>query len=115
MDKEPRNLPVSSGAEQNRPKPAGSRQLTRNYDGPWRRTPGRVIGIGLVRLYQITLSPFVGGHCRHIPTCSEYAYEALARHGFLRGGWLSIRRIARCGPFGKAGLDPVPLERRDRA
>ncbi len=83
----------------------------RNYAGPWRRTPGRLLGVGLVRVYQIVFSPFVGGHCRHIPTCSEYGYEAIARHGLLRGGWLTARRVARCGPFGRAGLDPVPPER----
>ncbi len=63
--------------------------IGRNYTGPWRRTPGRLLGTGLVRLYQLTFSPLVGGHCRHIPTCSEYAYEAIARHGLLRGGWLA--------------------------
>jgi uncharacterized protein len=80
----------------------------RNYAGPWPRTPGRLLGIGLVRLYQLTLSPLVGGHCRHVPTCSEYAYEAVAIHGLLKGTALSGRRVARCGPFGKAGHDPVP-------
>lgn len=83
----------------------------RNYAGPWRRTPGRLLGVGFVRVYQIVFSPFVGGHCRHIPTCSEYGYEAIARHGLLRGGWFTARRVARCGPFGRAGLDPVPPER----
>ena len=80
----------------------------RNYAGPWRKTPARLLGTGLVRLYQLTLSGFVGGHCRHLPTCSEYAYEAVARHGLLHGSWLSARRVARCGPFGGAGIDPVP-------
>ncbi|WP_416355181.1 membrane protein insertion efficiency factor YidD [Aureimonas phyllosphaerae] len=84
------------------------RGLSRNYKGPWRRTPGRLLGVGLVRLYQLTFSPLVGGHCRHIPTCSEYAYEAVARHGLWRGGWLAARRVGRCGPFGSGGLDPVP-------
>lgn len=83
---------------------------TRNYDGPWRKTPGRLFGIALVRFYQLTLSGFVGSSCRHLPTCSEYAYEAIARHGLLRGGWLSARRVARCGPFGSSGFDPVPPE-----
>lgn len=80
----------------------------RNYAGPWRRTPARLFGIGLIRLYQLTLSGFVGHHCRHLPTCSEYAYEAIARHGLLAGGWLAAKRVARCGPFGTAGFDPVP-------
>ncbi|MBC8131067.1 MAG: membrane protein insertion efficiency factor YidD, partial [Rhizobiaceae bacterium] len=73
---------------------------SRNYTGPWRRTPGRLFGTALVRLYQLTFSSFVGGHCRHLPTCSEYAYEAIARYGIVRGGWLAAKRVARCGPFG---------------
>ena len=81
---------------------------SRNYDGPWPKTAGRLLGTGLVRLYQLMLSPLVGGHCRHIPTCSEYGYEAIARHGLLRGGWLAAKRVARCGPFGSAGIDNVP-------
>ena len=83
-------------------------KTSRNYAGPWRRTPGRLIGTGLVRLYQFTLSGFVGGHCRHLPTCSEYAYEAIARHGFWRGIWLAVRRVGRCGPWGTSGIDDVP-------
>ena len=81
---------------------------SRNWSGPWRKTPGRLLGTGLVRFYQLTLSGFVGQGCRHRPTCSEYAYEAIARHGIVRGIWLTTRRIARCGPWGKAGYDPVP-------
>lgn len=83
----------------------------RNYSGPCRKTPTRLLGTGLVRLYQLTLSGFVGGHCRHLPTCSEYAYEAVARHGLFRGTWLAAKRVARCGPFGGAGIDPVPPAR----
>ncbi len=88
----------------------------RNYDGPWRKTPGRLVGTGLVRLYQLTLSGFVGNTCRHLPTCSEYAYEAIARHGLWAGGWMGLFRVARCGPLGTQGLDPVPaaLDRRSR-
>ncbi|MAU94634.1 MAG: membrane protein insertion efficiency factor YidD [Fulvimarina sp.] len=82
--------------------------LSRNYTGPWRKTPGRLLGVGFVRLYQLTFSPLVGSHCRHIPTCSEYAYEAVARHGLMRGGWLAARRVAKCGPFGTSGIDNVP-------
>tara|TARA_R100001086_G_scaffold244531_1_gene174409 strand:+ start:333 stop:722 length:390 start_codon:yes stop_codon:yes gene_type:complete len=80
----------------------------RNYSGPWRATPGRYLGLGLVRLYQLTLSPLIGSHCRHLPTCSEYAYEAVARHGLWSGGWLSVFRVCRCGPFGTSGIDNVP-------
>ncbi len=69
--------------------------------------------VGLVRLYQVAISPWLGGNCRFQPTCSEYAIEALQRHGVLRGGWLAIRRIGRCHPWGGCGYDPVPGD--DRA
>lgn len=81
---------------------------SRNYTGPWRHTPGRVLGVALIRLYQLTLSGFVGNSCRHIPTCSEYAYEAVARHGLWAGGLMGLFRVMRCGPGGAHGLDPVP-------
>ncbi|OQM75805.1 membrane protein insertion efficiency factor YidD [Manganibacter manganicus] len=81
---------------------------SRNWSGPWPRTPTRVAGIGLVRLYQLTLSGFIGNTCRHLPTCSEYAYEAIARHGLWAGFWLSLFRVARCGPGGTCGIDNVP-------
>jgi putative membrane protein insertion efficiency factor len=80
----------------------------RNYAGPWPKTPGRLLGIGLVRLYQLTLSGFIGNACRHQPTCSEYAYEAIARHGLLPGSWLALNRVIRCHPWGTSGYDPVP-------
>jgi putative membrane protein insertion efficiency factor len=80
----------------------------RNWAGPWRRTPGRIFGTSLVRLYQLTLSGFVGNSCRHMPTCSEYAYEAIARHGLWAGGWMGLFRVARCGPWGTHGIDNVP-------
>ena len=69
--------------------------------------PARVAS-GAVRLYQLVLSPLMLPRCRHLPTCSEYAMEAFSEHGVLRGGWLAIRRIARCHPFGTSGYDPVP-------
>jgi putative membrane protein insertion efficiency factor len=80
----------------------------RNWRGPWRKTPGRLLGTGLVRLYQLTLSGFIGNSCRHLPTCSEYAYEAIARHGLWKGGWLAFFRVGRCGPGGTHGIDNVP-------
>ena len=64
--------------------------------------------IGLVRVYQATLSPFLGGACRFEPSCSRYGIEALRRHGALRGSWLTRRRLLRCRPYGPSGYDPVP-------
>ncbi|HWB19559.1 MAG TPA: membrane protein insertion efficiency factor YidD [Phycisphaerales bacterium] len=64
--------------------------------------------IALVRIYQVTIGPFLTGHCRFQPTCSVYALEALKTHGPIRGSWLAVRRILRCHPFGGAGYDPVP-------
>jgi hypothetical protein len=80
----------------------------RNWAGPWRKTPGRLLGTGLVRFYQLTLSGFIGNSCRHLPTCSEYAYEAIARHGLWNGGWMALFRVGRCGPGGTHGIDSVP-------
>ncbi|HEV3249495.1 MAG TPA: membrane protein insertion efficiency factor YidD [Puia sp.] len=64
--------------------------------------------IALIKLYQWILSPLLGPKCRFTPTCSHYAIEALKKHGFFRGGWLAIRRISRCHPWGGHGYDPVP-------
>ena len=62
----------------------------------------------LIRAYQVLLSPFLGQHCRFTPSCSQYAAEAIARHGALRGSWLALKRIGRCHPFCDGGYDPVP-------
>ncbi len=62
----------------------------------------------LIRAYQFALRPLLVGGCRFVPTCSEYAVEAIQRHGPWRGGRLSLRRIARCHPWSKGGFDPVP-------
>jgi putative membrane protein insertion efficiency factor len=75
--------------------------------GGWRALP-RLLLIGFVRAYQMLLSPLLPASCRYYPTCSAYAVEALQRHGALRGGWLAVRRIARCHPFRPGGFDPVP-------
>jgi len=64
--------------------------------------------IGLIQLYRKFLSPLIGPHCRFTPTCSAYAVEAFQKHGFWKGGILTLWRILRCNPFGKAGYDPVP-------
>jgi uncharacterized protein len=68
----------------------------------------RLAGRGMVKAYRYTLSPLVGFRCRHLPTCSEYADEALARHGLWAGSWMTLARLARCHPWGTAGLDFVP-------
>ena len=62
----------------------------------------------VLRGYQLTLSGLVGRQCRHLPTCSEYADEAIQRHGLWAGGWIGFARICRCGPGGTSGLDFVP-------
>ncbi|MFP4476321.1 MAG: membrane protein insertion efficiency factor YidD [Desulfatibacillaceae bacterium] len=62
----------------------------------------------LVRCYQRLLSPVLGPACRFFPSCSEYAYQAISRHGPLKGSWLALRRILRCHPFHPGGYDPVP-------
>ena len=64
--------------------------------------------MGVVKAYRLLLSPWLGGSCRFEPTCSLYALEALHRHGALAGGYLTLRRIARCGPWCQGGCDPVP-------
>jgi hypothetical protein len=64
--------------------------------------------LGLLRGYQLLLSPLIGPACRFAPSCSEYAREAIALHGPGRGSWLALRRLSRCHPLGGAGFDPVP-------
>lgn len=64
--------------------------------------------VRLVRAYQVLLSPWLGRTCRHVPSCSAYAIQALRRFGLLRGGWLTVKRIGRCHPWGTSGHDPVP-------
>lgn len=63
---------------------------------------------GLIFVYRVTLSSLMGRQCRYLPTCSEYADEALRRYGAWRGGFLALARILRCNPFGASGFDPVP-------
>lgn len=64
--------------------------------------------IGLVKFYQLCISPFTPPSCRFTPTCSQYALEALRKHGLLKGSWLTLRRLSRCHPWGGSGYDPVP-------
>ncbi len=65
--------------------------------------------LGLIRFYQKTLSRFWPSTCRYTPTCSHYAYEAVTRFGAYKGGWLALKRLGRCQPWGSVGYDPVPL------
>ncbi len=67
-----------------------------------------IIFLILIRSYQLFLSPVLGANCRYAPTCSGYAQEAIRQHGPFRGGWLALRRIGRCHPWGGSGYDPVP-------
>lgn len=82
--------------------------------GFWKRLPDscrRLAAlplIGLVRFYQLCISPLTPPACRFTPTCSQYALEALRKYGPLKGGWLTLRRLARCHPWGGSGYDPVP-------
>jgi len=66
------------------------------------------LALGLIRLYQLTLSQVMLSSCRFAPSCSHYTYEAIAKHGFLKGVWLGVGRLARCHPFHEGGYDPVP-------
>lgn len=92
--------------------PDASQKNGRNWQGVWRKTPGRLLGIGVIKVYQFFLSPIIGRSCRHLPTCSEFGYEAIARHGLIPGGWLTFWRVLKCNPFGTSGIDPVPIKMR---
>ena len=75
-----------------------------------RAVDAALVGLGLVILaiYKKGISPWLAPACRFYPTCSEYAAGCLKQHGFLRGTWLTVRRLGRCHPFNAGGLDPVP-------
>jgi len=67
-----------------------------------------LIFVGLIRFYQLAISPMTHASCRYTPTCSQYAVEAIRKYGPVNGGWLALKRIARCHPWGGHGYDPVP-------
>ncbi len=71
-----------------------------------RRAP-RLAGRGLIKAYRYTLAPLIGLNCRHLPTCSDYADQAIERYGMWAGGWMTLARLLRCQPWGTAGLDFV--------
>jgi len=64
--------------------------------------------MGVIRLYQQTLSRMMPPSCRFEPSCSAYGYEAIHKYGAIKGGWLAVKRVARCHPFNPGGYDPVP-------
>ena len=68
----------------------------------------RSVFLLLIKVYQLFISPLLGANCRYTPTCSQYGKEAILKYGPFKGGWLAIKRIARCHPWGGHGHDPVP-------
>ena len=70
----------------------------------------KIFVLGLLRVYKWAISPLFLPACRYVPTCSEYATEAVDRHGILRGGWMAVKRLLRCHPLVKGGYDPVKLD-----
>ena len=81
-----------------------------NQPAPGRRgrSIAAIVVVGLHRAYKVLISPLFTGSCRFEPSCADYMRDAVLAHGVLRGGWLGIRRLARCHPFGGHGFDPVP-------
>jgi uncharacterized protein len=68
----------------------------------------KTVALAIIRFYQRFISPLLPPSCRFTPTCSHYGYEAIQKYGFIKGGWLAIKRIGRCHPFNPGGYDPVP-------
>jgi putative membrane protein insertion efficiency factor len=68
----------------------------------------RLVVLGLIRVYQVSLAHIMVSQCRYTPSCSRYTYEAVERYGALRGSWMGVKRILRCHPFHPGGYDPVP-------
>lgn len=62
----------------------------------------------LIKFYQVAISPLIPPRCRYVPTCSQYAVEAITKYGVLKGGWLTLKRLSRCHPWGGSGHDPLP-------
>ena len=89
------------------------RMTSAKTDAPARARPlARRVAVAVLRApitgYRWFVSPFLPAVCRHVPSCSAYAEEAISRHGAWRGGWLAVSRLMRCHPWGSQGLDPVP-------
>ena len=69
--------------------------------------------ITLIKFYKLVISPFLGANCRYIPTCSDYAIQAIEQKGIIKGIYISFKRVLRCHPFGSSGYDPVRNKRRN--
>jgi putative membrane protein insertion efficiency factor len=74
----------------------------------------RKIPVGIIKFYQVVLSPMLGPTCRFHPSCSYYAIDAITQHGFVKGCWLSLRRVLRCHPLNDGGYDPVPEKKQNK-
>jgi putative membrane protein insertion efficiency factor len=87
------------------------------FERQWESLGGipRLAGRGLIWAYRFGIAPLIGMNCRHLPSCSEYADEALARHGLWAGSWMALARLLRCHPWGTHGLDFVPRDLPERA
>jgi uncharacterized protein len=72
------------------------------------KSTARDVALGAIKLYQRFISPILPPSCRFVPTCSEYAYQAIAKYGLARGVWLGVNRLLRCHPFHPGGYDPIP-------
>jgi putative membrane protein insertion efficiency factor len=102
IDKRAKNAGLPPGGSGSAAPVTGPHQVFRKVAG----LP-RDVGRALVLTYRYTLSALVGFHCRHLPTCSDYADQALQRHGLWAGGWMTLARLCRCHPLGTSGLDFV--------
>lgn len=100
---EPGVFAVDGGAAE-----AASAQVVEERIRGGTRSPAAWLLLGIVRLYVVFLSPFLGGACKFYPSCSNYAYQAVALHGARQGSLLAIKRLLRCRPFTTGGFDPVP-------
>jgi putative membrane protein insertion efficiency factor len=117
MEDEAKDTPLRFSPRLEPPLPAGAGRGRESLELPLPAAAGRgwawwlsLPFIALIRVYQVTLSPVMGGQCRYEPTCSWYAVEAYGRFGPVKGTWLTVRRLLRCHPFVRGGYDPVPAE-----
>ena len=90
--------------------PSSSNALSQSRPAPEARGSAAAALLSLVRGYQLLIRPLCPPSCRFVPSCSEYAHEAVRRHGAIRGSGLALRRVARCHPWHPGGWDPVPVE-----